>query len=444
MSKIIKLPNDWIPREDQMPLWSYLSNGGKRAFVYAHRRWGKDDVALHRTACAAMQRVGTYWHCLPAYSQCRKAVWDAVNPRTGKRRVDEAFPDEICEVKRSQDMFIRFINGSSWQLVGSDNYNSLVGSPPVGLVFSEYALADPGAWGYLRPILAENGGWAIFITTTRGRNHAYKLYNMAKDDPDWFSSLITIEDSGLLTPEEIERERQEYIATFGPDEGEALFLQEWYCAFDGAVSGSYYGSLMSQAEKDNRITRVPYDPALKVTTSWDLGVGDATGIWFWQVVGNEVRAIEYIEASGEGMPYYAKLLKERPYVYDQHIMPHDVKVRELGTGKSRYEMAQALGINPITIAKKLPVDDGINATRALLPRVWFDSKKCAQGIEHLKAYKKEYDDVRKEFKNKPYHDSSSHGADSMRYFAVGYSHPTKHKTVEQIMGSVQGRYTGVW
>lgn len=443
-SKVIRLPNNWVPRPDQMALWTYLSEGGTRAFEFAHRRWGKDDVALHFTACKAMQRIGTYWHCLPKFAQCRKAVWDAVNPRTGKRRIDEAFPDEICETKRSQDMFVRFINGSSWQLVGSDSYDSLVGSPPVGLVFSEYALADPAAWGYLRPILAENGGFALFITTSRGRNHAWQLYEMAKNDPAWFAQLTTIEDSGLLTKEQLAQELVEYVATFGPDEGPALFRQEWYCAFDGAVSGAYYGAQMTMIENEGRVTRVPYDPMLKVITSWDLGIGDATGIWFWQVVGNELRAIEYLEASGEGIPYYAKLLKEKPYIYETHILPHDVRVRELGTGKSRYEMMQALGITPITICPSLPVDDGINAVRAVLPRIWFDKVKCAQGIRHLQSYKKEYDDVRKEFKNKPYHDSSSHGADSMRYFAVGYKPQLKVKSVSQMLEGGNQNFGGVW
>lgn len=246
------LPNNWKPRPDQLPLWSYLANGGKRAICVAHRRWGKDDVALHYTACAAMQKVGSYWHMTPEYGQCRKSVWDAVNPRTGKRRIDEAFPHAIRESTRSQDMFIRFINGSTWQLVGSDNYNSLVGSPPVGLVFSEYALGDPKAWGYLRPVIAENNGYAIFITTPRGKNHAYTLYEMAKEDPAWYAGLITVEDSGLLTKEQLEKELNEYIATFGPEEGYALFKQEWYCGFDGAVSGAYYASIIDQLEANGR------------------------------------------------------------------------------------------------------------------------------------------------------------------------------------------------
>jgi hypothetical protein len=154
----IELPAGWAPRGYQKKLWQYLEHGGKRADVAAHRRWGKDDIALNRAACAAFERVGTYWHMLPEAAQARKAIWDAINPHTGRRRIDEAFPKELRANTREQDMLIRFVNGSTWQVLGSDNYDSLVGSPPVGVVFSEWALAKPDAWTYTRPILAENGG----------------------------------------------------------------------------------------------------------------------------------------------------------------------------------------------------------------------------------------------------------------------------------------------
>ena len=438
----IRLPNNWIPRQDQLPLWQYLENGGKRAFVFAHRRWGKDDVALHRTACAAMQRPGNYWHMLPEYSQARKAIWEAVNPHTGKRRIDEAFPETIRETTRTQDMMIKFKNGSTWQLVGSDNYNSLVGSPPVGLTFSEYAIADPRAWNFLRPILAENGGWALFITTPRGKNHAYEMYRYGLDDKDWFTTLITAADSGVFSKEMLDQEHRELIAQYGPDEGEAIFRQEYYCSFDGAIIGGYYTALMDVADDEERIGNVPYDASLPVITSWDLGIGDSTAIWFFQVLRNEIRVIDYYEATGEGMAYYAKILNQKPYHYAQHIMPHDIRVRELGTGKSRYEIAQSLGIKPLTIARSLPVDDGINAVRAMLPRCYFDRKKCAQGIDSLRSYHKEYDDKRKEFKNKPYHDWTSHASDSFRMFAIGYAEPTKQKTVSSLMEKLN--FSGAW
>lgn len=430
----IQLPyNGWKPRADQMDFWKYLQNGGKRAFMLAHRRWGKDEVALHNAACQLMQRPATYWHCLPEYGQARKAIWEAVNPRTGKRRIDEAFPDAIRETVRSQEMFIKFKNGSTWQLVGSDNYNALVGSPPVGLVFSEYALADPGAWNFMRPILAENNGWATFITTPRGKNHAYDLYNLAKDDPSWFAQTLTVDDTDVFSREMLRQERLELIKMYGPDEGEAMFRQEYYCSFEGAIVGSYYGAQLEIAKEEGRITSVPYDPSLPVITSWDLGMGDATGIWFIQPYGQEFRAIDYYETSGEGLAYYAKYLHSKPYVYRDFILPHDIRVRELGTGKSRYEVAQSLGIQPITIAKSLPVDDGINAVRSILNRFYFDEKKCAQGLNALSNYRKEYDEKRKEFKNKPYHDWTSHAADALRYFAIGYQERSKKVTATSLM-----------
>ena len=442
-SNIITLPNNWSPRPYQLPVWHYLENGGLRVNLVWPRRHGKDDLALHWTACAAMQRVGTYWHMLPEAAQSRKAIWDAVNENTGIRRIDEAFPDAICETKRNQDMFIRFKNNSTWQLVGSDNYDSLVGTPPVGLVFSEFALANPNAWGYLRPILAHNGGWAMFVTTPRGRNHAHSLYQHAVSSDDWFAELLTVDDTGLLTPQQLESEVKEYIALYGEEEGYAKFRQEYYCSFEGTVSGAYYGSFIDIAESEGRILDLPYDPTIPVTTAWDLGVGDATAIWFMQKANNQLRIIDYLEASGEGLQYYVKELQQKPYIYDNHIWPHDARVRELGTGKSRYEVGLGLGIKPITICKSISIEDGINAVRSALPRMWFDKKKCSHGIEALRNYRKEYDDQRKCYKNKPLHDWTSHGSDAMRYLSVaGDVDKPKVKTVSSIMAGHS--YKNVW
>ena len=437
----IKLPNNWNPRADQVKLFNSIKPGG-RSIEIAHRRWGKDDIALHATACQAMQRPGNYWHFLPEYSQARKAIWDAINPRTGLRRIDEAFPKEIREGVRSQEMSIKLKNGSQWQLIGSDNYNSLVGSPPIGVIFSEYAIADPRAWNYIRPIIAENNGYAAFISTPRGKNHLYNLYNFALADNDWFAEITTVKDSGVFTPQQLEQERLELISELGPEEGEAFFRQEYYCSIEGAICGSYYGAILDLAEQDGRICNVPYDPALPVITAWDLGIGDATGIWFIQDNKTELRVIDYYETSGEGFGYYAKYLNSKPYVYGEHIMPHDIRVRELGTGKSRYETAQALGIKPLTICPSLPVDDGINAVRSILSRCYFDKKKTQQGMDALRSYHKEYDDKRKEYKNKPYHDWTSHGADAFRMFAVGYKQKGPVKTVKNIMDKFN--FSGVW
>ena len=233
----IKIPHNWKPRKYQMPLWSYLEGGGKRAVEVAHRRWGKDEICLHWAATAAMRRVATYWHMLPEASQARKAIWDAINPHTGKRRIDEAFPPQIRKTTREQEMMIVFVNGSTWQVVGSDNYNSLVGSPPAGVTLSEWALADPDSWAYLESILEENSGWAVFITTPRGAGHARASYDFALAEPSWFAGLSTADDTDVFTAERLESIRRGLVARYGRSRGEALFRQEYYCSFSQAFTG---------------------------------------------------------------------------------------------------------------------------------------------------------------------------------------------------------------
>lgn len=238
MPETILPANNWKPRRYQMALWSYLENGGRRAVAVWHRRAGKDEVCLHWAACAVMQKPATYWHMLPEANQARKAIWEAINPHTGKRRIDEAFPQPIRSTTREQEMMIKFVNGSTWQVVGSDNYDSLVGSPPYGVVFSEWALAKPDAWAYLRPILAENGGWAMFIYTPRGDNHGKATYDFALTDSDWFSELLTAEETHVFQPETLEAEKKEMQSQYGASRGEALFRQEYYCSWVEAFEGA--------------------------------------------------------------------------------------------------------------------------------------------------------------------------------------------------------------
>lgn len=413
----IRLPNHWRPRPYQLPAWTALERGVKRALLVWHRRAGKDDVCLHWGAVSAMQRVGNYWHMLPEYEQARKSVWQAVNPHTGKRRIDEAFPPEIRRRTREDQMLIEFVNGATWQLVGSDNYNALVGSPPIGVTASEWALADPAAWGYLSPILRENGGWAVFITTPRGKNHVHDMLHGFRDNPEWFTQVLTVNDTGALTPDQIRAVKAEYHATYGPDVGENLFQQEYMCSFEAAVLGAYYGAEIRRAEDDRRITSVPVDIATEVHTSWDLGIEDSTAIWFWQAVGAELRLVDYYEASGVGLEHYVRTLKEKGYNYGRHILPHDAEARELGTGKTRQESLQSMGLRGIEIAPKMAVEDGINAARILLNRCWFDRVKCERGLEALKNYRSKIDEKRR-IALGPLHDWSSHGADAFRYLAV--------------------------
>jgi len=415
---VIQLPNKWLPRPYQCDLWSYLQSGGKRAVAVCHRRWGKDDLALHWTAVAAHQRVGTYWHMLPEYAQARKAIWDAVNPHTGIRRVDEAFPREIRASTDEQKMFIRFLNGSTWQVVGSDSYNALVGSPPIGLVFSEWAIGNPAAWAYLRPILLENGGWALFIYTSRGRNHGHRTWQISQSEPGWYGIRQNALQTGVFTAEQLASELREYISDYGEEDGEALYNQEYFCSFDAAVIGSYYGKALSALEQSGRIMSVPHDPTVPVYTSWDLGIDDATAVWFVQLVGREVRVIDHFEARGRGLVECARDVLAKRYQYVEHYLPHDVDTREMTSAKTRKQTLEDLGLSPIRAGSRLPVQDGINAARNLLPRCVFDEKKCAKGLDALRQYRSVWDEKLRTPSKVPLHDWSSHSADAFRELAV--------------------------
>jgi hypothetical protein len=414
----INLPNNWQPRPYQRALWDYLEHGGKRGLAVCHRRWGKDDVALHWTAVAAHQRVASYWHMLPEYAQARKAIWTAVNPHTGKRRIDEAFPREIRASTDEQGMFIRFKNGSTWQVLGSDSYDSLVGAPPAGIVISEWALANPTAWAYLQPILAENGGWALFLYTSRGKNHGYKLYESAKTRPDWHVERQNATDTGIFSEAALIEAKADLVALYGEEDGEAVYEQEYFCSFNAAVIGAYYGRLLARLDVENRLTSVPYDPQFPVYCGWDLGIDDMTVVWFAQIVGREVRIIDYLEARNRALTDVAREVKSKPYVYQEHYLPHDVDTREMTSAKTRKEALEEIGLRPIRSGSRLPVQDGINAVRNLLPKCVFDSRKCEKGLEALMQYRVDWDDKARTPRKTPLHDWSSHAADAFRELAV--------------------------
>lgn len=416
----VRIPNGWDPRHYQLPAWNAWEAGCKRSLLIWHRRAGKDDVALHQAAVAAHQRVANYWHCLPMYEQARKAIWEAINPHTGKRRIDEAFPPEIRARQDSQSMTVEFKSGSIWRVVGSDNPNSLVGAPPAGIVFSEWALANPSTWGYLAPILEENNGWASFITTPRGRNHVKSMYDMAVKNPKWFAQTLTVNDTGAISLSQVEEQRLEYHAIYGEEAGDALIEQEYFCSFEAAILGAYYGKEIVRAEKEGRIASVAWNPDLPVHTAWDLGVGDSTAIWFFQVFFSELLIIDYYENHGYGADHYVETLNAKPYTYGTDYVPQDAKVREWGSnGRTRIEALVSMGRKPkVVMAHKL--DDGINAARQAVNRAVFDDAMCIKGIECLRQYRREWDDDNKVFRNIPKHDWTSHGADAWRYLSLAW------------------------
>ena len=403
----------WKPRPHQREAWGFLEKGGKRAIEIWHRRSGKDEICLAWACVAAHQEVGNYWHMLPEASQARKAIWDAIDPHRGLKRIDTAFPKILRKNTRNSDMLIEFKNGSTWQVVGSDNYDSLVGSTPKGIVFSEWALADPQSWAYLKPILEENKGWALFITTSRGPNHAKRMYEAATRNDDWHASVLTAKDTGLVDEIELQRIKNDYRQDFGSVVGDAMFEQEYMCSFEAAILGAVYGEEMRKAREGGRIGVVPYDPSHGVETWWDLGYRDPCSIWFVQRVGGKLHAIDYYENNLAGLDHYAKVLQDKPYVYSRHLVPHDAAKGEIGTGESLVSQAQKLGLR-MEVQAQQPLVAGINQTRGMINRMWFDSEKCERGIDGLIQYRYEWNDTRHTLSPKPLHDWASHPADALR------------------------------
>jgi phage terminase large subunit len=417
-------------------MWAYLETGGKRCDVVAHRRWGKDDVSLHWTAVAMHQRVGVYWHMLPEASQARKAIWDAVNPRTGKRRIDEAFPKELRATTKDQDMFIRFKNGSTWQVLGSDNFDSFVGSPPIGVIFSEWSIARPNGWNYVRPILLENGGWAVFIWTPRGRNHATRAFEARERDPEWFTARMPATVTPVFTPEQLAKEKQDLIDEAGSvAEGTAIFNSEYLVDFDSAAPGAYYATEMQTAITAGRVGEVLWTPGIKVDTMWDLGIDDYTAIWFSQrVAPTQVNFLAFYETSdigfddsGETKGIVSEAFRGDRYKakwqYGMHYLPHDVRVRELGAGgRSRLQTLHGLGIKPIRAGIARDPEERIAATRKLLPYSHFDREHCQSGIDHMKQYRKRWNQSLGVFTG-PLHNEHSHAADALGEGAVNMKLP---------------------
>jgi hypothetical protein len=298
------------------------------------------------------------------------------------------------------------------RLYGADNPDALRGIYFDGVVLDEYADMDPRLWSeVIRPALADRAGRAVFIGTPRGRNEFYQTWMRAQADPaNWFALMLKASETGLIPQAELDLARRELSAE--------QYAQEFECSFDAAIIGSYYGKLMADAERDKRICGVAHEASAPVWTAWDLGMRDATAIWFAQAVGREVHVLDYYEASGVDLGHYVREITGRPYTYAGHIVPHDAQAKELGTGKSRLEVLEMLGLRNLTLAPAHRIEDGINAVRVFLPKCWFDAQKCARGIDALKLYRSEYDDKRQVLRARPVRDWATHAADAFRYLAM--------------------------
>ncbi len=420
----IDIPNDWEPRPHQLPLWRYMvqDKPGLRAAAVWHRRGGKDSTLLNVTAVKSHQRKGTYWHMLPEKEQARKAIWNGIDI-AGRRIIDQVFPMALRLKTIDDEMRIDLKCGSVWQVVGSDHFNSLVGANPVGVVLSEYSVGNPAAWDYIRPILLENGGWAAFPYTPRGKNHGHTLFEMARKNPQWFAELLTVDDTHLITPEMIQSERDS-----GMDDD--MILQEYFCSFEGVRQGSIYGEAMARARREGRIMQLVVDRRFPVNTFWDIGHADGTAIVFHQDVGGgKHHFVRSYEAQGQDIGHYVQYLKDTGYMFGRHFLPHDSKNVTLSSkgnpaGDNVWDQMISAGMpaKDMVIVPRTPdLWTAISGVRARMDGAFFDEENAAGLISALTSYRKKWDDVRKCYASVPYKDWTSEYVDAFRQWSQGYT-----------------------
>jgi hypothetical protein len=433
----LQIPRHIKFRSYQWDFIKAMRAGCKRAALVWHRRAGKDDTTLNWVIEAMLDRPGTYYYFLPTYAQAKKIIWDGI--RFDGKPFLSHFPEELIVGRNETEMKITLAlpNGmhSVFQLVGADNIDSIVGTNPIGCVFSEFSIMAPRAWDLMRPILAENGGWAVFVFTPRGRNWAADLWAAAQRAPEWYTSMNDVTMTRRDAPGEsgapvidlaaIDQERQGGMA-------EELIQQEFFCSFEGAMQGSYYGDLIERMRKEGRITACPWNQDTLVDTAWDLGVDDETVIGFWQDefdrrTGKKMLTLIDIEVgSGAGLEHYWRIMKDKPYTYGRHYGPHDLKVQEWGSGNTRLQSASRMGLH-FEVVPKIGLADGINAVRRMLPYLWVDEEtanrkygKSSTWLNAMTGYRRDFDERTQTFRLQPLHDWTSHYADMTRYRAIPY------------------------
>ena len=415
MGEVIEIP--YKPREHQLKVHELLE--GKRfAVVVAHRRFGKTVAALNhliREAVLNEKETPRYAYIAPTYGQAKRVAWDYLvkytTPLGGTNNISELRVD---------------FWGRRIQLYGSDNPDSLRGQFFDGVIIDEVGDQNPKIWtDIVRPALTDRKGWCLFIGTPKGHNHFKELRDRAEKEDGWGLLEFKASETGVVDDTELKAAKNEM--------GEDKYRQEFECSFDAAVEGSYFGQILNELEEKKHMQEIPREELSRTFTAWDLGMGDSTSIWVAQLVGTEVRLIDYYENHGVGLDHYVKWIKDNDYLKAEHILPHDVRVRELGTGKSRLEMLEESGLE-VKIAPRMGLDDGIQAVRRLLPRCWFNVPKVQIGLNCLRNYRRDYDEKRKIFYERPLHDWSSHGSDSFRYLALGLDegHSTWSKPINQM------------
>ena len=434
MSDKLRIKMDrFIPRDYQLPVLDAIENKGFRKIcIVAPRRSGKDYLAFNIVVRQALKRVGVYAYALPTFSQARKVIWQSID--NSGRRIIDCIPKELIKSMNSSELKITLVNNSIIQLIGSDSFDtSLVGTNPVFIVFSEFALAHEDSFKLSLPIVNANNGTIMLISTPRGRNFFYDVYNMAKDSPDWFVQKLSIEDTNHIPLSMIQQDIDDGLVS------QELVQQEYYCSFESGHEGAYYAKNIDKCRMNGQIGRNGWDPSYRVFTAWDLGLSDHTSIIFYQLVGTRVHVIDCYENNGHIISHYVDVVLSKPYKYDKHWGPHDISVRDLNTGYSRTEVARQLGLNFETrdngLSSALPnigFANGINTARATLAITYFDEEKCADLIKALENYREQ----KNKFgigTGKEVHDRSSHYADAFRYLAVSLSQcRAEQSTPEQL------------
>jgi hypothetical protein len=415
MAEVIEIA--YKPREQQLAIHD-LMDGKRFGVVVAHRRMGKTVSAINhliKEAVLNQKEAPRYAYIAPTYGQAKRVAWDYLvkyaEPLGGTQNITELRVD---------------FWGRRIQLYGSDNPETLRGQYFDGVILDEIGDQNPKIWtDIVRPALADRKGWCLFIGTPKGHNHFKELRDRAEKEEGWGLLEFKASETGVVDETELKAAKNEM--------GEDKYRQEFECSFDAAVEGSYYGQILNELEEKKHMQEIPREELSRTFTAWDLGMGDSTSIWVAQLVGTEVRLIDYYENHGVGLDHYVKWIKDNDYSKAEHILPHDVRVRELGTGKSRLEMLEDSGLE-VKIAPRMGLDDGIQAVRRLLPRCWFNVPKVQTGLNCLRNYRRDYDEKRKIFYERPLHDWSSHGSDSFRYLALGLDegHSTWSKPINQV------------
>jgi hypothetical protein len=398
-----------MPFHDRTKRWACL---------VAHRRAGKTVAAVNDIIRAAFMYKGPnglFGYVAPYQNQARRIAWDYF----------KHYAQPLISDTNEQMMTITLVNNTKVSLFGADNADAMRGLGFSGVYMDEYGDFKPSVFGnVIRPALSDKQGWAVFAGTPKGKNQFWDIYETARRIPDeWFVLRLPASDSGLLPQSELNAAKAQL--------SEDQYLQEYECSFEAAILGAFFGTEMRQAEP--RINeRVVFTEGYPVHTAWDLGYRDDTAIWWYQVVGGEVRVIDFFAVSGADIRAIAEVVVNKGYTYGKHYLPHDARAKSLQTGRSIVEqLADHLGINHLSVVPNIGLQDGIQAIRQMLPRTWFNSVKCGDGIEALRQYQREYDEDKKAFRASPRHDWTSHPADAFRMLAVAWrAEPSAQKPLE--------------